>query len=355
MHRKPRGRAALAAFAVVVTACTDEAPTSVDPDVEVGLEPGAEGALGLARLLRAWPGEPCAVVPYRDFDFWVGEWDVFNPEGVQAGTNRIEVIMDGCVISESWVGRGGGPGRSLSTYDSDTGMWHQTWVTANPVGYIRMAGGLEGGTMIMDGVRTGPTFSLVDHIEYREVEPDVVLHTGTRDVPENDLHFEFALTYRPAQDFEPFPPVETSNCQPGGAGEATRQADFLLGTWRLASTNGHTIGTVEIESDLSGCLFDQRLATRKGLRSIAFLYFDPLEDLWYRTSIDTEGERIELSGSLADGILMLEGREPRPNGTLVDVRYSWEPENADRIRYRIERAMHGGGWRTEADLLLLRM
>lgn len=362
MRRKPRGRAALAAFAVVVAACAGDAPTSIDPDIDVMLEPAAEGALGLARLLRAWPREPCAGGPYRDFDFWVGEWDVFNPAGAQVGTNRIELLMDGCVVSENWVNSGGQPGRSINTYDSDTGMWHQTWVSPNPIGHIRMAGGLADGTMIMDGVRTGATFSLVDHYEWEEVEPDVVLQSGFRDVPEFGLHFPFALTYRRAPDFDPVPTVETRDCQPGGSSEATRQADFLLGIWTLATAKGRTIGTVEIDPDLSGCLFDERFATRKGLRSIAFLYFDPVVDAWYRTSIDTEGDRVELSGSLVGGILTLEGREPGPNGALVDVRYSWEPENANRVRYRIESAKKGqgtghgaDGWRTEAALLLLRM
>ena len=31
----------------------------------------------------------------RDFDFWIGEWDVFGPQGRQVGTNSITRLFDG--------------------------------------------------------------------------------------------------------------------------------------------------------------------------------------------------------------------------------------------------------------------
>jgi len=54
----------------------------------------------------------------RDFDFWIGEWDVFGPQGKQAGTNSITQLLDGGAIAEHWHGTGGVEGHSINAYDA---------------------------------------------------------------------------------------------------------------------------------------------------------------------------------------------------------------------------------------------
>ena len=41
---------------------------------------------------------PCSGPEHRQFDFWVGEWDVTQPDGTPAGTNRIEIIL----VKQHW-------------------------------------------------------------------------------------------------------------------------------------------------------------------------------------------------------------------------------------------------------------
>ncbi|MEW6208483.1 MAG: tetratricopeptide repeat protein [Acidobacteriota bacterium] len=64
----------------------------------------------------------------RQFDFWIGEWDVQTAQGQRAGTNKIERIEDGCIILENWTGAAGGTGKSLNFYDSAIRKWRQVWV-----------------------------------------------------------------------------------------------------------------------------------------------------------------------------------------------------------------------------------
>jgi tetratricopeptide (TPR) repeat protein len=64
----------------------------------------------------------------REFDFWIGQWDVQTAQGQQAGTNNVERIEDGCIILENWTGAAGGTGKSLNFYDSSIGKWRQVWV-----------------------------------------------------------------------------------------------------------------------------------------------------------------------------------------------------------------------------------
>src|SRR5436305_12005836 len=39
----------------------------------------------------------------RQFDFWIGEWDVFNPQGRKDGTSVIQRFANGCGILENWT------------------------------------------------------------------------------------------------------------------------------------------------------------------------------------------------------------------------------------------------------------
>jgi hypothetical protein len=88
----------------------------------------------------------------RQFDFWVGEWEVYDPRGVKAGTSVIERVANGCGILENWTNAsGGGTGKSINFYDPQAGKWFQYWIgtDGNPQRYsgeyrdgaLRFAGG----------------------------------------------------------------------------------------------------------------------------------------------------------------------------------------------------------------------
>ena len=94
--------------------------------------------------------KPCASPLHRQFDFWLGHWDVTGPGGKFAGINRIELVDDGCALYESWSsGVGGYTGRSLNSVGGD-GRWHQTWVDSSG-GRLELAGALVDGKMILEG------------------------------------------------------------------------------------------------------------------------------------------------------------------------------------------------------------
>lgn len=76
---------------------------------------------------------PCSAPEYRQFDFWLGEWEAFGPKGQKAGDSKITLILDSCVIMEEWtsaaINRGiRYSGKSFNTYNSKTKQWQQTWV-----------------------------------------------------------------------------------------------------------------------------------------------------------------------------------------------------------------------------------
>lgn len=62
------------------------------------------------------------------FDFWVGEWDVYNQQGQKAGESKIEKILKGAVILENWFGGKGFVGKSFNHFNMDKNKWVQYWV-----------------------------------------------------------------------------------------------------------------------------------------------------------------------------------------------------------------------------------
>ena len=92
--------------------------------------------------------------PAHDFDFWVGEWDVFGPEGRQVGTNSITALFGTGALAEHWHGSGEVEGRSLNSWDELRDCWHQTWVDSAG-GLLLLDGGLRDGAMVMEGEAPG--------------------------------------------------------------------------------------------------------------------------------------------------------------------------------------------------------
>jgi hypothetical protein len=94
---------------------------------------------------------PCAHQEgFRDFDFWIGEWDVHLANGNQAGTNVIKSIERGCALTEHWTSANGGTGMSINYLDKASGEWVQVWNSANG-GQINIRGGMTDDGMLLEG------------------------------------------------------------------------------------------------------------------------------------------------------------------------------------------------------------
>jgi hypothetical protein len=103
---------------------------------------------------------PCDIPEARQFDFWVGDWDLTWGEDGK-GTNHITKILDSCVIKEEFDGT---PsirlkGISVSTYSRPLRKWQQTWVD-NSGGYLDFSGGMQDGRMVLtrQATRDGKRF-----------------------------------------------------------------------------------------------------------------------------------------------------------------------------------------------------
>ena len=98
---------------------------------------------------------PCDLPEGKQFDFWLGEWELKWPAGqggaaagqVGKGTNVIKKIMDNCIVEENFDSAMSPlKGRSYSAYDQRTGEWRQTWVD-NGGSYLLFTGKFKDGVM----------------------------------------------------------------------------------------------------------------------------------------------------------------------------------------------------------------
>jgi hypothetical protein len=92
---------------------------------------------------------PCSAPEYRQFDFWLGEWNVLQA-GKTAGINRITPLLGGCAVREDWKGVSGLTGTSLNMWDSARKRWTQTWVD-DKGNILFLVGGLQGPKMVLEG------------------------------------------------------------------------------------------------------------------------------------------------------------------------------------------------------------
>jgi hypothetical protein len=78
--------------------------------------------------------KPCESNPiFNQFDFWLGEWEVYDLKGNIAGYSKITKILDNCVVLEEWTSATAQQGlvfsgKSYNSYNAASKQWQQNWV-----------------------------------------------------------------------------------------------------------------------------------------------------------------------------------------------------------------------------------
>ncbi|HET7512035.1 MAG TPA: hypothetical protein VFJ88_04660 [Chthoniobacterales bacterium] len=96
------------------------------------------------------PSPACTDPEFHQFDFWLGEWTVKDPEGKGLGRSEISRVADGCAIREQWHDADGSEGMSLNYFDRNDRQWHQDWVGGKG-GILHLQGTLKENAMILSG------------------------------------------------------------------------------------------------------------------------------------------------------------------------------------------------------------
>ena len=313
---------------LALSACTDAAPTAVRipaPSVAASIVPLDRYGIG-----QGGRGNACRAAEYRQFDFWVGSWNL-NPAGTVGSS--ISSALDGCAVLENYFG---GAGRSLSAYDDATGTWNQFYVSSTG-GVLMLRGAFRSDSMILSE-QQGP---LTDVWTWTTLPDGSVKQHEQRFLNGAPLPgFVGIYTARSTPPAFPEPPVTTC------ARPASRQMDFMLGTWDVyegqAVGEGAAQGTLVVSSGAGGCLLEESLAGHAGFAGLSYAAFHPQVQRWFRAYMDTDGRYIRLNGVFDGTRMVMTGNRIGANGALVIVRVTWEPNGPDRVIQRWQFSLDGG-------------
>ncbi len=124
---------------------------------------------------------PCTAPEFKQFDFWVGEWDLEGktpvanrPNEFTTGRHRnsIKKTFDGCVIQESFDDLAGFQGMSVSMYDAQARKWKQTWVD-NAGTYLDLVGEFKDGKMVLlRNTVNARGIPVVQRMTFSNIKPD---------------------------------------------------------------------------------------------------------------------------------------------------------------------------------------
>jgi hypothetical protein len=142
---------------------------------------------------------PCEDPQFRQFDFWIGDWDVASAaDGTHQGSSHVASEMGGCVIWENWTSAGGPYfGKSYNTWNVNLKRWEQYWVD-NAAGVIFFHGGIKDGVMDYwtDDVPLPTGGKLMRHLQFFNLGPEKVrqFSQGSNDGGKT-WHVEYDFVY----------------------------------------------------------------------------------------------------------------------------------------------------------------
>jgi hypothetical protein len=125
---------------------------------------------------------PCAVPEARQFDFWIGEWDLVSrfllPDGKwteEKGTDSVRAVLDGCALYQEWKGTVAGQplhGISITSYTPRDRQWQQAWSDdSGPMLYV-FTGGMEGDRMVLSRQVVADGKPVVRRQVFSNIRPD---------------------------------------------------------------------------------------------------------------------------------------------------------------------------------------
>lgn len=223
--------------------------------------------------------------PTRQFDFWVGEWNVNNRFLQQDGSwkdggrarARITPVLDGAAILEEWSGHLGEKeqlGFSLRAYDAKSETWKLllNWPSSGRASFGELQGSFRHGrgefffdSQAQDGTQVLNRYSFSDGLP-NSVRWDSATSRDGGQAWRTDWIMEFSRTRAQAETtaarlFET--PFEEGQASPFSE---ARLLDFLIGDWEGAQLE-HGASGAETERPLSyrcrslakGCLLLERI------------------------------------------------------------------------------------------------
>lgn len=308
---------------------------------------------------------PCRAPAYRQFDFWLGEWDVVNrqrrPEGTAWGvtgraTDRVYAVAGGCGIVEHWRG-GTAPGYvvgySLRAWNPGKQKWDLVllWPRPEQPRFFSLDGSFRHGRGDFFRSATDPQGHPV---EIRFTFSDVTANSlRWNDGTSRDGGMTWSTTW--IMEFTRRDPLDDPVLIPSRAGERCtfpeiHQMDAWLGHWQgdAVMADGDTLPararTYEI---LDGCGRMDFLELGDGADAVKVYRvrtFQPDLHRWVEYRLDNRRGIIErLEGSVDGATALLETPEGA-HDPARRLRTRWTRLTPSAVEFETDASLSAGAW-----------
>jgi len=318
---------------------------------------------------------------YRQFDFWVGEWDV-NLRTLQddnswkesrSGRAKIYRILDGRAILELWDENTPGDGirgYSLRFFDPGREKWKLflNWPGDNTSGTSTLSGSFRHGRgeffaplAAADGAQTISRYTFSDIAPDRLRWDDAFSNDGGRTWRGNWI-MEFSRTgdrpVWPGQGEAAHTFYTGERCDLAEFREFERLEGMLHGEVRLVADSGTertSVARLVGYRVLDGCAvmtFLEYVSGGRVRKTFSLKTFNTYVDLFEEISLDNQpGTSLRmLYGSREDGRIQMRTR----SGIQPSFRHTWDFPGEDRAVLTVEQGAGGAAWRTLATIDLTR-
>lgn len=122
---------------------------------------------------------PCSTnTEMRQLDYWLGNWTITNPGTSGSGTSNVHLLLDKCLLVESWDNGKGHVGENLFAYSPDDKTWHGMFADNQGHTHIFVNGKVSAGAAEFDGSSHGPNGEIVlNRIKVVRLAPNKVEQT----------------------------------------------------------------------------------------------------------------------------------------------------------------------------------
>lgn len=120
----------------------------------------------------------CQSAPYKQFNFWVGEWEVLDTNSNVIGHNSILKKENNCLIHENWKSTKGFTGESFNYFDSSDSTWNQLWI-GQQGNILKLKGKYNDNlkSMVLSDKHSNPNGNIINEITWTKTEKGNVIQT----------------------------------------------------------------------------------------------------------------------------------------------------------------------------------
>ena len=317
--------------------------------------------------------QACSDPQYREFDFWIGEWDLNNRYRVNdqvgwrdigSATNHVFPVAGGCAIVELWDGYLGPNhirGFSVRAWDYVDEEWKLvlSWPQQNRPSFGMLSGRFRHGRGdFFSESRNADGGLVMTRYSFADITPTSLRwNDGTSLDSGRTWATRWIMEFQRRNPMDP-PIYNVTVNAPGERplceGEEFRRYDFLHGEWlgvdSVSAVQGFYMRTVPINDGCGAMDFVSMTVGDQDVEAFAARAYSAPSQRWVQYSIDTRNPRFRrMEGDSATELVLAEVSEAEERQ-----RMSFEPPENGQVLVVFEVTEDGGGTWTGAGQVLMR-